>query len=75
MWRVPSARAAARAVHEPPLTMGPGATRPFPPNVTTGKSRSRKQLPSEGLSGAFMKTVIIFPIHYTLVTRVYYNTI
>lgn len=27
------------------------------------------------LSGAFMKTVIIFPIHYTLITQVYYNTI
>lgn len=27
------------------------------------------------LSGAFMKTVIIFLIHYTLITQVYYNTI
>lgn len=27
------------------------------------------------LSGAFMKTVIIFPIHYTLISQVYYNTI
>ena len=27
------------------------------------------------LSGDFMKTVIIFPIHYTLITQVYYNTI
>lgn len=64
----------------------PTASRSYYWSEVAGKSRkSRTELPldyralagflQKVLSGTFMKTVIIFPIHYTLITQVYYNTI